>query len=416
MKKKLHIIVALLLVAAVLLPQQLTATPATQHALDEARRAAEAGRAAMAQQQNLLDGIRDEMDELMEEMRLLDMAHADAAFALENIQLTILATTLRIEEAEMELEAARYNLDDQYQILRYRLRAMHEIGPVGLLDVLFQAQSISDFFQRMEKVRAVAALDQQAFDNFEAAEAAVQSLVDELRITDIILNDMRWTQMNYMHNIERLQDERDLWFAQLQENEEMHQAWLFLIAEEQAVLDAMFGVAQAEHQMELDAQEQRRLQEAAQRAAQRRAADAAALAERMANINLGPWAWPVENHFRVTSPFGPRPNPFNHAVTQFHSGTDVGAPTGTRVFAMQEGYVRLSGWSGGYGLTVIIDHAGGYSTLYAHHSRNRVEVGQFVTRGQHIADVGSTGQSTGPHLHFEIIRNGVRIDPMTYFP
>jgi len=77
--------------------------------------------------------------------------------------------------------------------------------------------------------------------------------------------------------------------------------------------------------------------------------------------------------------------------------------------------VRLSGWHGGFGITVIIDHGNGYSTLYAHNSRNRVEVGQRVNRGDHIADVGTTGMSTGNHLHFEIRRNGTPINPMPFF-
>jgi murein DD-endopeptidase MepM/ murein hydrolase activator NlpD len=101
---------------------------------------------------------------------------------------------------------------------------------------------------------------------------------------------------------------------------------------------------------------------------------------------------------------------------RMHSGIDVPAPTGTRLIASAEGYVRFAGWSGGYGNTVIIDHGNGYSTLYAHNSRNRVTTGQFVTRGQHIADVGSTGMSTGPHLHFEIRINNSAINPMRYFP
>jgi murein DD-endopeptidase MepM/ murein hydrolase activator NlpD len=116
----------------------------------------------------------------------------------------------------------------------------------------------------------------------------------------------------------------------------------------------------------------------------------------------------------VTSEFGNRNNPFGRG-TQFHGGTDVGAPTGTPIRAMQDGYVTFEGWNGGFGLKIRIDHGNGYTTWYAHNSRNLVRVGDFVTRGQHIANVGSTGQSTGPHLHFEIHRNGQRVDPMSYF-
>ena len=100
---------------------------------------------------------------------------------------------------------------------------------------------------------------------------------------------------------------------------------------------------------------------------------------------------------------------------RMHTGIDVSAPTGTRINAAAEGYVRFVGWMGGYGNTIIIDHGGGYSTLYAHNSRNRVAQGQHVRAGQHIADVGSSGLSTGPHLHFEVRRNNVAVDPMAFF-
>jgi murein DD-endopeptidase MepM/ murein hydrolase activator NlpD len=219
-----------------------------------------------------------------------------------------------------------------------------------------------------------------------------------------------------LQELEALQDEKDLFFARLEENEAELEMWLFLLEEEQILRDAELGIAQQAHQRELDERErQRRAAEAAARraAAAQRDADNAA---RRAALNMGVWYWPVENHFTVSSHFGNRPNPFNRSRTQFHGGTDVPAPTGTRIFAMQEGYVIQSGWNGGFGNSITIDHANGYRTLYAHNSRNRVSVGDFVHRGQHIADVGSTGQSTGPHLHFETIRNGQRLDPMSFFP
>ena len=131
-------------------------------------------------------------------------------------------------------------------------------------------------------------------------------------------------------------------------------------------------------------------------------------------IRLGIFAWPLEGNWSITSRFGPRPSPGGIGSTN-HQGIDIGAPTGTPILASADGTVIQSGWNGGYGNFILIDHGGGYRTAYAHNSRNSVSTGQIVVQGQVIGEVGSTGNSTGPHLHFEIIRNGVRVDPLSYF-
>lgn len=119
------------------------------------------------------------------------------------------------------------------------------------------------------------------------------------------------------------------------------------------------------------------------------------------------YIWPVRG--RLTSPYGPR-------WGRFHHGIDIAAPNGTNIVAAGGGTVSFAGWRGGYGNTVIIDHGGGFQTLYAHASALLVKAGQRMTQGQAIARVGSTGQSTGPHLHFEVRVNGATRDPRAYLP
>ena len=131
-------------------------------------------------------------------------------------------------------------------------------------------------------------------------------------------------------------------------------------------------------------------------------------------IPLGMFAWPLEGNWPITSRFGPRPSPGGIGSTN-HGGIDIGAPTGTPILASAAGEVVQSGWNGGFGNYIRIYHGGGYHTAYAHNSRNTVVRGQMVVQGQVIGYVGSTGNSTGCHLHFEIIRNGVRVDPLGYF-
>lgn len=123
-------------------------------------------------------------------------------------------------------------------------------------------------------------------------------------------------------------------------------------------------------------------------------------------LSTGAFLWPTTG--RVTSPFGPR-------WGGFHSGVDIGAAQGTPIKAADRGIVSFSGWNGGYGYMVRIEHGNGFATLYAHASKLLVSQNDVVEKGQTIALVGNTGNSYGPHLHFEIISNGKPLDPMTYF-
>jgi len=125
-----------------------------------------------------------------------------------------------------------------------------------------------------------------------------------------------------------------------------------------------------------------------------------------------PTLWPITA--QISSPFGWRRNPMGGRGGEFHSGIDLRAPRNTPIRAAGGGTVTSVGWQGGYGLTVVINHGGGLSTLYAHNSVNLVSVGQRVERGDIIARVGTTGRTTGPHVHFEVHENGVAVDPRPF--
>jgi len=125
--------------------------------------------------------------------------------------------------------------------------------------------------------------------------------------------------------------------------------------------------------------------------------------------------WPTPGSDLVTSPFGPRRSPGGIGSTN-HQGIDIGVVWGSPILASAGGVVELSGWNGGFGNYIRIYHGNGHHTVYAHNSRNHVRNGDRVSQGQHIADIGSTGNSTGPHLHFEIWVNGSPVDPLPFFP
>lgn len=126
-----------------------------------------------------------------------------------------------------------------------------------------------------------------------------------------------------------------------------------------------------------------------------------------------PWAPVLEGKARISSEFGMRKDPFNGEMA-FHDGIDLAVKRGTGITALKDGVVAFSGWQGGYGNTVIVRHEDGLETLYGHASRTHVREGQAVKAGTVLADVGSTGRSTGPHLHFEVRKDGEAVNPIPY--
>lgn len=130
------------------------------------------------------------------------------------------------------------------------------------------------------------------------------------------------------------------------------------------------------------------------------------------NLLYIPTHWPTDPN-KITSPFGPRSDPFNRSRA-VHSGIDVRGKTGTPIYATADGTVQLAQHHGGYGNTIIINHGDRYETLYAHLSKIGVEQGDEVLKGDVIGELGSTGRSTGPHLHYEIIKSGKAVDPEPY--
>jgi murein DD-endopeptidase MepM/ murein hydrolase activator NlpD len=133
-----------------------------------------------------------------------------------------------------------------------------------------------------------------------------------------------------------------------------------------------------------------------------------------ANLNM-PSIWPVAGTFGKSG-FGIRRNPFGGSSTEFHKGQDISAPYGASVIATADGTVVIAGWLRGYGQVVYIDHGNGISTRYGHLSRIDVMVGQTIKRGQQLGLVGSTGRSTGPHLHYEVRLDGQATNPVPYLP
>jgi murein DD-endopeptidase MepM/ murein hydrolase activator NlpD len=386
----------------------------TLDALREAERRNLAARQRVSEQQNILAGTQLELSNVMREMQELDQQITDVMEIIETIELDLLATLVRIEAANEDLALAQLERENQMEILSTRVRVMHEQGSVGLLEVLFQAENIADFFARWEYIRTITQFDQDLLAQLQKTEERVASGVDTLNRSQVLISELQAEHENAKLDLEKTAEEKRIFIIQLEGDSEKHAEYLDILAEEAHAINLQFVSAQARHREHLAEQERRRREEEDRRrreAAERAAAERAA---QMSTLNpIGTFVWPLAIRGTITSEFGTRNDPFTGRPTK-HEGLDISAPAGTQILAAEAGFVHLANWGVGYGNYIIINHADGYSTLYAHNSRNRVSEGQRVTRGQHIADVGTTGRSTGNHLHFEVRKNGVHQNPMNY--
>jgi len=375
-----------------------------QAIIEATRRKLEASRSQLHQARYKVLTISQALDE------------TNASIARVNDDLTQLggdigATERRLKVRKTQLAAVQSSLDLHREALDYRLVDVYEYGPTTYLEALLDSSSFVDFIQRWDYIRYIIKADSDLINVINKDEAAYERVVAALEQTENQLSEQQLEQQRARQQLGALADERQqlLSVAQAQRNVVAQQVYELenLTAAEEARLQALIIEKQREDALAVERAKLAACQ------ARRAAAVAAGLPAPKCIPGLGgpvQFAWPVRGP--ITSPFGMRVDPVTGRY-QLHSGIDIGADYGVPITASADGSVIYAGWYGGYGYAIIIDHGSGYSTLYAHCSAMYVGVNQPVRRGQVIGGVGATGWATGPHLHFEIRRNGVPLDPLS---
>lgn len=312
-----------------------------------------------------------------------------------------------IDETNAEIAETQAKLDKAQADLNDRLVTIYKDGNVNYLEVLFQSEDFSDFLTRFEYLSYITKRDKNLVDEVTATKAQLESHKATLEQQLASLNALKTEEEGVKALLEDQQAEQQSVYSELEKDEA---AIKETIAAMQATSDEI-----GQKIVALQKEEEEKAKAAAAAAANQAngAVMTSATASDYSVTKAGNGVWPAPASHTITSSYGGRAYPLNGSYN-FHLGTDIGASYGTPVISYQSGTVLIASYHWSYGNYVVVDHGNGMSTLYAHMSALTVSAGQMVSEGQQVGQVGSTGSSTGPHLHFEVRINGANVDPAPY--
>lgn len=321
--------------------------------------------------QKQIDSLEKKIDSTQASIDKLDTA-------IENAENDLATLTVELKKAEKKVKEQNKNLNA-------RLRSMYKNGSVGFIDVLLQSGDFSQFLSNIALVQKVFESDQEVLKKLEKAHETIDAKKKEVERLDAELKESKSLAEETKKTLDTQQADLD---------------------DKKDALDS--DIAQSEEELQKMEAEAEALNEQI-----RQAAMANQQNDDTVYYGGGQMCWPAPSYTRISCYFGWRRHPIT-GRKNYHGGTDLAAPGGSPILAAESGTVIIASRHWSYGNYVVIDHGGGLATLYAHSSRLLVSKGQHVERGQKIALVGTTGSSTGNHLHFEVRKNGVRVNGLPY--
>ncbi len=324
------------------------------------------------------NALKGEKKSIESEIKILDSELRALTLETEKQEVQKQEINMRIADSEQKINNLTSEIDLNNEILEERLRVMYMNGTGGYLEIILNAENLIDALTRVDMIQLIVKSDVELLKEINDQKLEVEQLKAEqetkrLELTAVI------NELNLMQNeVISASRSKENYMASLQNNIEE-------IIRQEAAME------EQSKQIEKDI----------------------LAAQRAVEYAGGVMSWPVPGQYRITSEFGGRVHPIT-GVWSTHGGTDIAAPYGTAIVAANAGVVIYAGYHYSYGNYIIIDHGGGIATLYGHCSKLLASNGQAVDKGEKIALIGSTGESTGNHLHFEVRVNGVRVQPMDY--
>ena len=330
------------------------------------------------------DELKDKLSTLEEQKSAIKAELASLGDQVSDIEATRKALNSEIELTKQEIATVEDYISRLQTQIDECVRQTYEQGDTTYLEVVLNSKSLTDMLSRIEIVTQLIDHNKRVVEEFRAAKEDIEKKRDDLQTTQD-------EQKNYQENLSYKADE-------LAANEK-----------QQAALQESLEAYKSEQEAEYDRVASEMASVSSEIAAMSRQSAAAG-----GIPYSGTFVWPTPSCTSNSSAYGWRIHPI-YGTRKFHAGEDIPAGYGAEILAAASGTVTTAGWVSGYGNYTVIDHGGGVMTAYGHQSSQAVSVGQYVEQGQVIGYVGSTGNSTGPHLHFEVYVNGQTTDPMSYF-
>lgn len=338
----------------------------------------------------------------------MDIENLDAKIQVTSAKISTLESEIvrlnkDIAENQEKLEEAQVNLSENTDALRMRLREMYKRGNVNYLEVILNSKDIEELLRNNEIISSIARADRELIEFIQEQIDTIKETEETLQIDKAKVSASKAAVENERQSYQAAVDAKNNYMKVLESNLDLYKAEFEKAQSNWDALDSEI----ARLQKEITAQ--KKAEEAAARRATR--------VHSNITVSSGPrngqsYTWPLPGHYSISSPFGYRVHPIL-GYSKFHSGVDIPAPSGTPIVAAKSGTVIMSQLMSGYGNVVMVDH-GDTVTVYAHCSALNVGVGESVKAGDVIAFVGSTGLSTGAHLHFEVRVNGSPVNPLGY--
>lgn len=343
----------------------------------------------------------DEMKKLVTQKSVVDQEIVLLNQQMENLNTQISAYSLLIADKQEEMEKAQQRLTDLQIKNKQRIRAMEENGELSYWAVLFEANSFSEMLDRLEMIQEIAKADKKCLEEMDAAAKEVTAARDALALEQETLQGKRDSMDLVQIQLEQKRKETDALLIEMKARGDEFEA---LIEEsEQMQEDLAAEIASKTDEYE-DAKYREWL------ATSRPSGGTGGVGNNVGGVT---WLMPC-SYSAFTSPFGYRYHPIS-GVWKMHNGVDLAGSEGTPIMATRSGYVTVAAYQhGGAGNYVALSHGDGYGSIYMHMTHYIVSVGQYVEAGQVIGYMGTTGGSTGVHLHFGISYNGVYVNPADY--
>lgn len=338
----------------------------------------------------------------------MDIENLDAKIQVTSAKISTLESEIvrlnkDIAENQEKLEEAQVNLSENTDALRMRLREMYKRGNVNYLEVILNSKDIEELLRNNEIISSIARADRELIEFIQEQIDTIKETEERLQIDKAKVSASKAAVENERQSYQAAVDAKNNYMKVLESNLDLYKAEFEKAQSNWDALDSEI----ARLQKEITAQ--KKAEEAAARRATR--------VHSNITVSSGPrngqsYTWPLPGHYSISSPFGYRVHPIL-GYSRLHSGVDIPAPSGTPIVAAKSGTVIMSQLMSGYGNVVMVDH-GDTVTVYAHCSALNVGVGESVKAGDVVAFVGSTGLSTGAHLHFEVRVNGSPVNPLGY--